>query len=50
MTLGFSIVPFAKIPFVITPAMTDLAGLAGDGKRYIVGAGFGFSFTTLSAN
>ncbi len=50
LTLGFSLVPFASIPFVITPAVTDLTGHAGDGARFIIGAGFGFSFASVTTN
>ncbi|MDJ1170034.1 hypothetical protein PMG71_11405 [Roseofilum sp. BLCC_M154] len=44
LTLGTSIVPYSKIPLVITPAVTDLTGSAGDGSRFILGIGYVFSF------
>lgn len=44
LTLGASIVPISKIPFVITPALTDITGSAGDGSRFILGIGYVFSF------
>lgn len=44
LTVGLSIVPFRRIPLVIVPAMTDLTGTAGDGSRFILGVGYGFSW------
>ena len=44
LTLGLSLVPFSNLPLVITPAVTDIAGSAGDGSRFILGIGYGFSF------
>jgi hypothetical protein len=44
LTLGASVVPFRRIPLVITPAYADVTGSAGDGARFIVGVGFDFSF------
>jgi hypothetical protein len=44
LTLGFSILPFPRIPLVFNPAVTDLTGTAGDGPRFTFGVGFGFSF------
>lgn len=44
LTLGLSIVPFPEVPLVITPALTDITGSAGDGSRFILGIGYGFSF------
>lgn len=46
MTVGLSIAPFRNIPVVISPALTDLTGTAGDGTRFILGVGYGFSFPT----
>jgi hypothetical protein len=43
LALGLSIAPFKKFPFVITPAVRDLAG-AGDGARFVLGAGTAFRF------
>jgi len=42
LMLGASIVPFPRIPFVITPAYADVTGSAGDGARFVMGAGFDF--------
>lgn len=44
LTLGLSISPFRKFPIVITPAVTDVTGTAGDGARFVVGIGYGFKF------
>ncbi|MDJ1176996.1 hypothetical protein [Roseofilum capinflatum] len=44
LTLGASVAPFSKLPLVITPAVTDLTGSAGDGSRFILGIGYVFSF------
>ncbi|MGC1395630.1 MAG: hypothetical protein WA828_15215, partial [Coleofasciculaceae cyanobacterium] len=43
LALGLSIAPFKNVPFVITPAVRDLAG-AGDGARFVLGAGTAFRF------
>lgn len=42
--LGASIVPFRGLPLVITPGVADVTGNAGDGARFILGVGYGFSF------
>jgi hypothetical protein len=42
--LGLSIVPLPKIPVVITPAISDITGTAGDGARFIVSIGYGLKF------
>jgi hypothetical protein len=44
LNLGASITPFPGVPLVITPAAADVTGTAGDGTRFILGVGFGFSF------
>lgn len=44
LTVGISVVPFRNLPLVITPAVTDVTGNAGDGSRFIFGIGYGFSF------
>lgn len=44
LTVGFSIIPLKNIPFVITPAITDITGTAGDGSRLILGVGYLISF------
>lgn len=46
MTVGLSIAPFRNIPVVISPAFTDITGSAGDGARFILGIGYGFSYPT----
>lgn len=43
LALGLSIAPFRNFPFVITPAVRDLAG-AGDGSRFVIGAGTALRF------
>ncbi|BAY09774.1 S-layer homology domain-containing protein [Calothrix sp. NIES-2098] len=44
LTVGTSIAPFRSFPMVITPAVADITGNAGDGARFILGVGFGYSF------
>ncbi|AFZ21450.1 hypothetical protein [Allocoleopsis franciscana] len=44
LTLGLSIAPFRDVPLVVTPAITDITGKAGDGSRFILGIGYGISF------
>jgi hypothetical protein len=44
LTVGLSVVPFGNIPLVITPAVTDITGKAGDGSRFILGVGYLISF------
>lgn len=43
LALGLSIAPFKNFPLVITPAFRDVAG-AGDGARFVVGAGTALRF------
>ncbi len=45
LTLGASIAPFRNIPIVITPAIADVTGSAGDGSRFILGIGYSYSFS-----
>lgn len=45
LTLGASIVPFRNLPIVITPAVADITGSAGDGSRFILGIGYSYSFS-----
>lgn len=40
LNLGASLVPFKTIPLVITPALADIAGPAGDGTRFTLGVGY----------
>jgi hypothetical protein len=44
LTLGASIVPFRNLPIVITPAIADITGSAGDGSRFILGIGYSYSY------
>lgn len=41
--LGASIVPFKDLPLVITPAFADVTNNAGDGARFIMGIGYGYT-------
>ncbi|NEP63388.1 MAG: hypothetical protein F6K31_41895, partial [Symploca sp. SIO2G7] len=43
LALGLSITPFKDLPIVLLPAVRDVAG-AGDGGRFVMGAGFSFQF------
>ncbi len=43
LAAGLSIAPFENFPLVITPAVRDITG-AGDGARFILGAGVAFNF------
>lgn len=45
LNLGLSIVPFRRIPLVVTLSAADIIGNAGDGVRYAFSVGYGFSFT-----
>lgn len=44
LSMGVSIAPSRKIPLVITPAVVDITGSAGDGPRFILGIGYGISY------
>lgn len=44
LSLGFSLRPFREIPLIITPALTDVTGTAGDGVRFIFGIGYAITF------
>lgn len=44
LTVGIPLVLFRKLPLVIVPAVTDITGTAGDGARFVIGAGYSFSF------
>ncbi len=44
LNLGVSVTPFPNLPLVITPALTDITGNAGDGSRLTVGVGYVISF------
>jgi hypothetical protein len=43
LAVGISVAPFKNIPLVITPAVRDITG-AGDGPRFVLGAGFAYQF------
>jgi hypothetical protein len=47
LALALSIVPFVRMPLVITPGFSDVTGSAGDGARFTVGAGLGFRFAKI---
>lgn len=42
LNVGFSVVPLRSLPFVVTAAVADVTGNAGDKKRFILGAGVGY--------
>lgn len=44
MGAGITLVPLRSIPLIVTPAVTDLTGSAGDGARWVLGVGYGFHF------
>ncbi len=44
LSMGLSITPFKRLPLVITPAVSDITGNAGDGVRFVLGIGYGFSY------
>jgi len=44
LALGFSIAPVRTWPFVITPAVVDVTGNAGDGARFSMSAGLSYNF------
>jgi hypothetical protein len=44
LSLGLSVIPFKNLPLVITPAVSDITGQAGDGARFVLGVGYGFSY------
>lgn len=44
LSLGISVIPFRGVPLVITPAVADVTGNAGDGPRFVLGAGYAIRF------
>jgi hypothetical protein len=42
LSLGLSIAPIRRWPIVITPALMDVTGHAGDGARFSISAGLGY--------
>jgi hypothetical protein len=44
LNLGVSLAPLPNFPLVITPALADVTGRAGDGIRFSIGGGFGLRF------
>jgi hypothetical protein len=47
LVLAASIAPFRRLPVVIMPALADVTGSAGDGARFVLGAGAGFRFDAV---
>lgn len=45
LSLGFSITPIRSLGLYINPSVTDLTRTAGDGARFILGVGYGYTFT-----
>jgi hypothetical protein len=43
LMLGASIIPIPRLPLFITPSFADVTGKAGDGARFVMGAGLDFS-------
>ena len=39
VAVALSMVPFRCFPLVVTPGMADVAGMAGDGARFVLGIG-----------
>ena len=48
LALGLSLAPLRKIPIIITPAFADVLEQAGDGARFTIGVGYGFTWGSLS--
>lgn len=44
LNLGFSVMPFRNFPLVITPALQDVTGNAGDGTRFSISVGTSYRF------
>jgi hypothetical protein len=44
LALGFSIAPVRTWPIVLTPALVDVTGRAGDGARFSLSAGLNYTF------
>ncbi len=44
LALGFSIAPVPQWPLVISPALMDVTGTAGDGARFSMSAGLSYDF------
>jgi hypothetical protein len=44
LTVGASIVPFARLPLYISPGFADVTHTAGDGARFILGVGLDLNF------
>lgn len=45
LSLGLSITPIPKLPLVLTPALMDVTGAAGDGIRFSTSAALIYDFT-----
>lgn len=44
LALGLSIVPLPDVPLILTPALVDVTGSAGDGTRFTLGLGLATRF------
>lgn len=44
LSVGASFIPIRRVPLVITPALVDVTGNAGDGTRFVLGAAYGIRF------
>jgi hypothetical protein len=45
VTAGLSITPLGEnFPLIVTPAFRDITGVAGEGRRFVLGVGTGFKF------
>ena len=44
LALAASIVPIKAFPIILTPALVDITGTAGNGARFTLGAGIGMRF------
>ncbi|HKR08937.1 MAG TPA: hypothetical protein VJS39_07105 [Gemmatimonadaceae bacterium] len=47
--IGASFVPLKRLPIYIEPGLVDLTGSAGDGARFVLGVGLGFTYRQLDA-
>ena len=48
LAVGMSLAPFRKFPLIFTPAFVDVLEQAGDGARFSLGVGYGFTWGSLS--
>jgi hypothetical protein len=47
LSMALSLVPFARIPLVLTPGVVDITRSSGDGARFILGVGSGVRIRRL---